>query len=87
MSKTLENAIALARKQPPEVQDALGQMLEAAIADPVFDAGISQAEAGRRDRETLPGLAEALRGEGYTEAEMRAHLAAKLERRLAAREA
>jgi hypothetical protein len=81
MSKTLEKAIADARKQPPGVQEALGAMLESAIADPVFDARISQAEAEWRDRETMQGYAEALRGEGYSIEEMRAFMAEKIKRR------
>lgn len=78
MSKTLEKAIRDARQQPAHVQDALGAMLESAISDPVFDADIDQAEADRRDRETLPGLTEALRGEGMEEAEARARMEAFL---------
>lgn len=74
MSKTLEKAIKEARLQPDHVQDALGQMLESAIADPMFNADVDAAEADRRDRKTLPGLAEPLHDEGMEEADARTRM-------------
>ena len=83
MTETLEAAFGTAREQSPDLQDALGNLVLAALqSDPAMLSEIERLEAHSRDQRTLEGLAQAERGEGFHEPEARQRMDAFLLDRL-----